>query len=81
MILTGLNVTVMVTVMIYIRVTGRDDAKVFIALAKSGFPVVCLPENTYGVGHEHLKILRRRKISFKKLTPGRVPVPQSALAV
>lgn len=67
--------------MIYIRVTDKNDAKTFIALAKSGSPVVCLPENTYGVRDEHLKILKRQKISFKKLSPGKVPVPRAALAV
>lgn len=67
--------------MIYIRVTDRNDAKTFMALAKSGSPVVCLPENTYGVLDEHLRLLKRKRISFKKLSPGKVPVPKAALAV
>ena len=67
MILTLVSVAVMVTVMIYIRVPDKQDAQAFLALAKSGSPVVCLPANTYGVRYEHLKILKRQKISFKKL--------------
>ncbi len=67
--------------MIYIQVSGKQDARAFVALAKSGSPVVCLPENTYGVRDEHLKILRSKKISFKKLSPSQVPVPKPALAV
>ena len=71
----------MVTIMTYIRVIDKHDAKAFLVLAKSGSPVVCLSENTYGVSDEHLKILKRQKISFKKLSPGKVPVPKAALAV
>jgi hypothetical protein len=67
--------------MVYIRVSDKQDATVFLALAKSGSPIVCLPENVYGVRDEHLKILKRKKISFKKLAPGKVPVPKPALAV
>ena len=67
--------------MIYIRVTDRNDAKTFIALAKSGSPVVCLAENTYGVRDEHLKLLKRKRISFRKLAPSKVPVPKPAIAV
>jgi hypothetical protein len=71
----------MVRVMIYIRVPDKSDAKTFMALAKSGTPVVCLPENTYGVREEHLKLLKRKRISFKKLEPSKVPVPKPAIAV
>lgn len=67
--------------MTYIQVSDRQDAKAFLALAKSGSPVVCLPENTYGVRDEHLKILKSRKISFKKLPASKVPVPKPARAV
>jgi len=67
--------------MIYIQIPDKQDAKAFLALAKSGSPVVCLPKNTYGVRDEHLKILKRKKISFKKLQPSKVPVPKPALAV
>ena len=52
--------------MIYIRLSEKQDAKGFLVLAKSGSPVVCLPENTYGVREEHLKLLKRKRISFTK---------------
>ena len=67
--------------MIYIQVSERQDAKTFLALAKSGSAVVCLANNTYGVRDEHLKILKRKKISFKRLPPNRIPVPEPAVAV
>ena len=53
--------------MIYIQIPERHDAVGFLALAKSGIPISCLPENSYGVQQEHLKILKREKIPFKKL--------------
>jgi len=53
--------------MIYIRLSDKQDAKGFLVLAKSGFPVVCLPRNTYGVCEEHLKILKTTRITFKRL--------------
>ncbi len=53
--------------MIFIQIPENQDAKAFLVLAKSGFPVVCLPENTYGVREEHLKLLKRKRIPFKKL--------------
>jgi hypothetical protein len=53
--------------MIYIQIPERHDAVGFLALAKSGIPVSCLPQNSYGVQQEHLKILKRAKIPFKKL--------------
>lgn len=79
--MTPHRIAIMVRVMIYIRVTDKNDAKTFMALAKSGSPVVCLSENTYGVRDEHLKLLKRKKISFKKLQPSNVPVPKPAVAV
>lgn len=66
--------------MIYIRIPERDDAVGFLALAKSGIPVSCLPENSYGVQQEHLKILKKKKISFKRLDVKDVPVPKPSLA-
>ena len=71
----------MVTIMIYIRVPNKHDAKAFLALAKSGSPVVCLSNNTYGVREEHLKILKRKKLSFRRIEPSKVPVPKPAVAV
>jgi hypothetical protein len=53
--------------MIYIRIPEKHDAKAFVLLAKSGFPVVCLPESKYGVREEHLKLLRRKRIAFRRL--------------
>ena len=67
--------------MVYIQVHDKEDAKAFIALAKSGSPVVCLRNNTYGVRDEHLKILKRKRIPFKRLRPSKVPVPKPAIAV
>ena len=66
--------------MIYIRIPEKEDAVGFLALAKSGIPVSCLAENTYGVQQEHLKILKRRKISFKKLGAKNVHLPKPSLA-
>jgi len=67
--------------MIYIQVPEKQDAKAFLVLAKSGFPAVCLPENTYGVRDEHLKLLRRKRINFKKLDASKIGMPKPALAV
>lgn len=67
--------------MIYIQIPAKQDAKGFLALAKSGFPVVCLPQNTYGVRDEHLKILKSRRVTFKGLAAGTIRMPNPALAV
>ncbi len=66
--------------MIYIQIPEDYDAAGFIALAKSGIPVSCLPHNTYGVDREHLRILKRKKIAFKKLDASEVRLPKSSLA-
>lgn len=65
----------------YIQIAEKHDAKGFLALAKSGIPVSCLPENTYGVHPEQLKILRRKRIPFKKLPAANVRLPIPTLAV
>jgi hypothetical protein len=67
--------------MIYIQIPEKQDAKGFLLLAKSGFQVECLPNNTYGVREEHLKILKRKRISFKRLEAGKIRIPKPALAV
>jgi len=67
--------------MIYIQISEKHDARGFLLLAKSGFQVVCLPENTYGVRDEHLKLLRRKRINFKKLDASKIRMPKPALAV
>ena len=67
--------------MIYIQIPEKQDAKGFLIIAKSGFPVVCLPQNTYGVREEHLKILKGKRIAFKRLNPSKIRMPEPALAV
>lgn len=66
--------------MIYIRIPGKHDAIGFLALAKSGVPVSCLPKNSYGVQEEHLKILKRKKIPFKRVDAKNIPLPKPSLA-
>ena len=66
--------------MTYIRIPEKEDAVGFLALAKSGIPVSCLSQNTYGVQQEHLKILKRSKISFNKLDGKDVHLPKPSLA-
>ena len=60
--------------MIYIQIP-RDNGVGFITLAKSG-PVLCLRDDTYGVSPEHLKLLRRKRIPFKKLKANTVRLPR-----
>lgn len=67
--------------MIYIQIPEKQDAKGFLLLAKSGFAVVCLPENTYGVREEHLKILKVKRVAFKKLNASKIRLPKPALVV
>jgi hypothetical protein len=64
--------------MIYIQIPDEHDASGFIALATSGPAVVCLPDNTYGVINEHLRVLRQKRIPFKKLKAGTVRLPKSS---
>jgi hypothetical protein len=66
--------------MIYIQIPEKHDAIGFLLLAKSGTAVTCLPRNVYGVGPEHTKILKRKKIPFKKLTAQSVRLRKSSLA-
>ena len=62
--------------MIYIQIPEEHNASGFLALALSGPPVVCLPQNIYGVITEHLRVLRQKRIPFKKLEPGTVRLPK-----
>jgi len=62
--------------MIYIQISEEHDALAFVVLAKNGTPVVCLPQNTYGVVDEHLRVLRRKRIPFKKLETSTVRLPK-----
>ena len=62
--------------MIYIQIPEEHDAIGFLALAKSGTPVYCLPENSYGVANEHLTLLNSKQIPFTKLEPNDLPLPR-----
>ena len=62
--------------MTYIQIPEEHDAEGFLELAKSGTPVRCFPENSYGVLDEHLRLLKRKRIPFKKLKPNTVPLPK-----
>lgn len=62
--------------MIYIQIPEEHDAVGFLALAKSGIPVSCLPENSYGVANEHLTLLNSKQIPFTKLETNNLPVPR-----
>ena len=66
--------------MIYVQLLEKHDAKGFLLLAKSGVPISCLPDNIYGVIPDHIKILKRKRIPFKKLTAKNVHLPKSSLA-
>jgi hypothetical protein len=66
--------------MTYIRIPERHDAAGFLILAKSGIPVSCLPQNCYGVQEQHLKILKRKRIPFRRLTTKNIPLPKPSLA-
>lgn len=66
--------------MIYIQIPDKSDAVAFLVLAKSGVPVTCLPGNVYGVQAEHLKILKRVLVPFKKIDPKTIRLPKRGRA-
>ena len=66
--------------MLYVQIPEKYDARGFLLLAKSGAPVSCLADNIYGVSLDHIKILKRKKIPFKKLPARSVRLPNSPLA-
>jgi len=66
--------------MIYVQIPEKHDAMGFLALAKSGTPVYCLAGNIYGVRADHIKILKRKRIPFKKLDAKNIHLPKSSLA-
>ena len=66
--------------MIYIQIPEQYDAAGFLVLARSGTPVNCLAHNVYGVMPEHTKLLKRKKIRFKKIPTLNVRLPKSSLA-
>ena len=61
--------------MLYIQIPEEHDAVGFLALAKSGSPVFCLAENSYGVSSEHLILLNSKRIPFKKLEANKLRLP------
>ena len=64
--------------MIFIQIPEEHDALGFLELAMSGTPVTCWPENTYGVVNEHLRLLRRKHIPFKKIERGAIRPPKAS---
>jgi hypothetical protein len=66
--------------MIFIHISEKHDARGFLLLAKSGTPINCLPNNVYGVTPDHIKLLKRKQIAFKKLPAKSVRLPKTPLA-
>ena len=66
--------------MIYVQILEKHDAKGFLLLAKSGTPISCFRHNIYAVIPEHTKILKRKRIAFRKLTAKNVRLLKSSLA-
>lgn len=64
--------------MVYIQLSEKHAPKGFLVLAKSGTPVTRLPNNTYRVTPEHLKLLASKKIPFRKLRAPSVRVTTSS---
>jgi hypothetical protein len=67
--------------MIYIQIPEPHRTDALLMLVKGGLSVVCLPQKTYGVREEHLKILKRKRIPFKKLDTSKIPLPKPSLAL
>lgn len=67
--------------MIYIQIPEAHRADALLMLVKSGLSIVCLPQKRYGVCEEHLKILKRKRIPFKKLDTSKIPMPKPSLAL
>jgi hypothetical protein len=67
--------------MIYIQIPEQHRSDAFLLLLKSGFSVVCLAGKIYGVREEHLKVLKRKRIPFKKLDASKIRIPEPSLAV
>jgi hypothetical protein len=67
--------------MIYIQIPEAHRTDALLMLVKSGLSIVCLPQKRYGVGEEHLKILKRKRIPFKKLDTSKIPMPKPSLAL
>ena len=67
--------------MIYIQIPEAHRADALLMLVKSGLSIVCLPQKRYGVREEHLKMLKRKGIPFKKLDASKIPMPKPSFAV
>ena len=67
--------------MIYIQIPAAYRADALLMLVKSGLSIVCLPQKKYGVREEHLKILKRKRIPFKKLDTSKIRMPKPSLAL
>jgi hypothetical protein len=67
--------------MIYIQIPEPHRTDALLMLVKGGLSIVCLPQNRYGVSEEHLKILKRKRIPFKKLDASKIPMPKPSLAL
>jgi hypothetical protein len=66
--------------MTYIQIPTAYRTDALLILVKSGFPIVCLPQKRYGVSDEHLNILKRKRIPFKKLDPSKIRMPEPTVA-
>jgi hypothetical protein len=67
--------------MFYIRISEPYRSDALLMLVKSGVPIVCLPQKKYGVREEHVKLLRRKRIPFKKLDAKKIRMPEASHAV
>ena len=67
--------------MIYIQISETHRADALLMLVKSGLSVVCLSQKRYGVREEHLKLLKRKRVPFKKLDTSKIPIPKPSLAL
>ena len=67
--------------MFYIQIPEPYRSNALLMLVKSGFPIVCLPKKKYGVREEHIKLLRRKRIPFKRLDANKIRMPEASLAV
>ncbi len=66
-------------IMIYIQLSEKVDAEGFVLLAKSGPPVLCLPENVYRISSEQQKLLEEKNIPFKTLNAKDIPMPKASM--
>lgn len=67
--------------MVYIQIPEPYRSDALLMLVKTGVPIVCLPQKRYGVREEHIKLLKRKRIPFKKLDAGKIRMPKASLAV